>query len=286
MRDGPHEPTPRIVSRRTVALATLSLGLTACAPAERAPSGTATPTSAGPTPSSSAPGPSLAPSASPSVAPSSTPPAAGPLTSAPATASSLAYSLTDPASQWVVVNKRRPLNPIDYAPPLARPNVPLEVSGESAQVHPTTARAAEALFAAAAGAGASMTLASGYRSYATQVATYNAQVAAHGQAMADVASARPGHSEHQTGWAFDVGAPGGCNFAPCFAGTSAARWIAEHAYEFGFIVRYPFMLHDITGYYYEPWHVRFIGIEASTDMKRRGVATLEEYFGLPAAPTY
>ncbi|MEA5453413.1 M15 family metallopeptidase [Sinomonas sp. JGH33] len=281
MRDGTHEPRPRFVSRRTVALSALGLGLSACAPAEqaanRSSSGPVT-TTAGAAPSSSAPVPSGTSSAPPN-------PAASPAPSSAPTPPG-AFSLTDPASQWVVVNKRRPLDPIDYAPPLAQPNVPLATSGESTQVHPTTARAAEALFAAAASAGVAMTLASGYRSYTTQVATYNAQVAAHGQAMADVASARPGHSEHQTGWAFDIGAPGGCDFAPCFADTSAAQWIAAHAHEFGFIVRYPWMLHEITGYYYEPWHVRFIGVEAATDMKQRGIGTLEDYFGLPAAPTY
>ncbi|WP_415856978.1 D-alanyl-D-alanine carboxypeptidase family protein, partial [Sinomonas sp. G460-2] len=183
--------------------------------------------------------------------------------------------------------KRRPLVPRTFAPALAQPDVPLAISGEGALLNPTTARAAEALFAAAATAGVGMTLASGYRSYATQQATYASEVAAQGQALADVASARPGYSEHQTGWAFDLGASGGtCSFQPCFADTPAAKWAAAHAHEFGFIVRYPWMLHEITGYFYEPWHLRFIGVEAATEMRQKGIGTLEEYFGLPAAPTY
>ena len=143
------------------------------------------------------------------------------------------------------------------------------------------------MFAAAAAAGVTMTLASGYRSYATQIATYNGYVSARGQAAADTASARPGYSEHQTGWAFDIGDGGGaCSFQPCFAEQPAAVWAKANAHRFGFVVRYPWMLHPITGYYYESWHLRYIGVEAATDMKKRGIATLEEYFGLEAAPGY
>lgn len=154
-------------------------------------------------------------------------------------------------------------------------------------LNPITARAAEALFAAATAAGAGMTLASGYRSYADQERTYGSLVAAEGPGAADVASARPGYSEHQTGWALDIGAASGaCAFQPCFADTPAAQWAAAHAHEYGFIVRYPWMQQETTGYYYESWHLRFIGVEAAVDMVRKGIPTLEAYFGLPPAPTY
>ncbi|MHC6230232.1 M15 family metallopeptidase [Arthrobacter sp. MMS24-T111] len=198
------------------------------------------------------------------------------------------FSLDDPASQWVIVNKHRPLAPADYAPAdLVRPAVAISASGEAALLNSTTAAAAEAMFAAAARDGVAMVLASGYRSYSTQVTTYNGYVAARGQADADTASARPGHSEHQTGWAFDIGDGGGaCSFQPCFADQPAATWAKANAYRFGFVVRYPWMLHPITGYYYEPWHLRFVGVEAATDMAKRGIGTLEEYFGLEAAPAY
>lgn len=132
-----------------------------------------------------------------------------------------------------------------------------------------------------------MTLASGYRSFQTQTATYNGYVDSRGQASADTASARPGFSEHQTGWAFDIGDGGGeCSFQPCFAEQPAAVWAKANAFKYGFVVRYPWMLHEITGYYYEPWHLRFVGVEAATDMANRGIGTLEEYFGLEAAPGY
>ncbi|MFC0456394.1 D-alanyl-D-alanine carboxypeptidase family protein [Arthrobacter liuii] len=198
------------------------------------------------------------------------------------------FSLDDPTSQWVIVNKHRPLKPADYVPAdLVRPAVAISAAGEAALLNSTTAAAAEAMFAAAGRDGVAMVLASGYRSYTTQVTTYNGYVAARGQADADTASARPGHSEHQTGWAFDIGDGGGaCSFQPCFADQPAATWAKANANRFGFVVRYPWMLHPITGYYYEPWHLRYVGVEAATDMLNRGIGTLEEYFGLEAAPGY
>ena len=198
------------------------------------------------------------------------------------------FSLDDPASPWVIVNKHRPLKPADYVPAdLVRPSVAISAAGEAALLNSTTAAAADAMFAAAARDGVAVVLASGYRSYTTQVTTYNGYVAARGQADADTASARPGHSEHQTGWAFDIGDGGGaCSFQPCFADQPAATWAKANGHRFGFVVRYPWMLHPITGYYYEPWHLRYVGVEAATDMLNRGIGTLEEYFGLEAAPGY
>jgi D-alanyl-D-alanine carboxypeptidase len=198
------------------------------------------------------------------------------------------HSLSDPASPWVVVNKHRPLSPADYVPAdLVRPAVRLAVSGEAALLNSTTAAAAEQLFGAAAADGVVLTLASGYRSFATQTVTYAGYVNTRGQAEADTASARPGYSEHQTGWAFDIGDGGGaCSFQPCFAEQPAALWARTNGHRFGFVVRYPSMFHETTGYYYEPWHLRYIGAEAATDMVNRGIATLEEYFGLEAAPGY
>jgi D-alanyl-D-alanine carboxypeptidase len=188
----------------------------------------------------------------------------------------------------VIVNKHRPLKPANFVPPnLVQPKVALAVTGEAAQLNSTTAAAAERMFAAAAADGVTMTLASGYRSYATQTVTYNGYVSSQGRAAADTASARPGHSEHQTGWAFDIGDGGGaCSFQPCFAEQPAAVWAKANAHRFGFVVRYPWMQHTTTGYFYESWHLRYIGVEAATDMRKRGIATLEEYFGVEAAPGY
>lgn len=199
------------------------------------------------------------------------------------------YSLSDPASQWVVVNKQRPLQPRDYHPKLVIPDVKLKGSPRAENMHVGAAMAPqlEALFAAAKAAGQPLMLSSGYRSYKYQVKVYNQQVKQYGQSKADDLSARPGYSEHQTGWAADV-APinGHCDLSECFGSTSAGRWLAASAYRYGFIIRYPEGKRAITGYDYEPWHIRYIGIAAATAMHQQGISTLEEFFDLPAAPTY
>lgn len=278
------DPSRRSFARFLAAGAGLTV-LTACTP--EAPKAAA--------PSSAAPSVSPSPTvvtaaASPTAEATTVPPAPAEPAPSPSPSATLArqFSLTDPASPWLIVNKRRPLVPAAYVPAdLVRPAVAMTVSGEAALLNSTTAAAAEAMFAAAARDGVAMVLASGYRSYTTQVTTYNGYVAARGQADADTASARPGYSEHQTGWAFDIADGGGvCGFQPCFADQPAAMWAKANGHRFGFVVRYPWMFHPITGYYYEPWHLRYIGVEAATDMFTRGIFTLEEYFGVEAAPGY
>lgn len=284
-------PSRRIFTRLLAAGAGLA-ALAACTPEtteatlsspEASPAGPATAS-----PSPTAPVTPIADAAAASSSSVAAEPLPVPSPASPAAALAQQHSLTDPASPWLVVNKHRPLTSPQYAPAdLVQPNVPLAVSGEAALLNSTTAAAAEGLFAAAAAEGIILTLASGYRSYATQVATYGSYVSSQGQAQADTASARPGYSEHQTGWAFDIGDGGGaCGFQPCFAEQPAAVWAKAQAHRFGFVVRYPWMFHEITGYYYESWHLRYIGVEAATDMAVRGIATLEEYFGLEAAPAY
>jgi D-alanyl-D-alanine carboxypeptidase len=286
-----NEPPSAVTSRRSFARF-LAAGagltvLTACtpdAPAQVAPSSAAT-TATAATSASSSP---VAVPTTESPTPAEQSPTQLPAPPSAAAALPRKFSLTDPASPWLVVNKHRPLAPADYVPAdLVQPNVALAVSGEAALLNSTTAAAAEAMFAAAAQEGVAMTLASGYRSYGTQVSTYEGYVATRGQADADTASARPGYSEHQTGWAFDIGDGGGaCSFQPCFAEQPAAVWAKANGHRFGFVVRYPWMFHPITGYYYEPWHLRYIGVEAATDMATRGINTVEEYFGVEAAPGY
>lgn len=283
---------PSGTSRRSFA-AFLAVGagltvLTACSP--QAPAGSVQ-TPEGPTSAASSSAPTAVASASPPADPATVEPASEvPVAPEPSPSAALPaqFSLTDPASPWLVVNKYRPLQPADYAPAdLVTPAVAMATSGESALLNSTTAAAAEAMFAAAANDGVYLTLASGYRSYTTQVGTYNNYVAARGQADADTASARPGYSEHQTGWAFDIADGGGvCSFQPCFADQPAGVWAAANGHRFGFVVRYQWMFHPVTGYYYEPWHLRYIGVEAATDMTNKGIHTLEEYFGTGAAPGY
>ncbi|MDP9887094.1 M15 family metallopeptidase [Pseudarthrobacter enclensis] len=277
-------PSRRSFTRFLAAGAGLTV-LAACTPEapKAAPSSSAAPS---PSPSPSALSASAGPTAETATV-SQSPESPSP-TPSPSATLARQFSLDDPKSQWVIVNKHRPLKPADYVPAdLVRPAVAISAAGEAALLNSTTAAAAEAMFAAAARDGVAIVLASGYRSYSTQVTTYNGYVAARGQADADTASARPGHSEHQTGWAFDIGDGGGaCSFQPCFADQPAATWAKANGHRFGFVVRYPWMLHPITGYYYEPWHLRYVGVEAATDMLNRGIGTLEEYFGLEAAPAY
>jgi D-alanyl-D-alanine carboxypeptidase len=201
------------------------------------------------------------------------------------------YSLDDPASIWVVANKHRPLNPITYTPnDLTVPTIPMRnnITSDERQVRVVTARALEAMITAAEAQGVHFNLQSGYRSYNFQITLYNRYVQQQGQAAADSQSARPGYSEHQTGLAADLGSASkpSCDVEQCFGDTTEGKWLAAHAYEYGFIIRYPEGKQAVTGYIYEPWHVRYVGLDLAGEMRRTGVTTLEEFFSLGAAPSY
>ena len=194
------------------------------------------------------------------------------------------HALDDPDSIWVVVNKHRPLDPIDYVPAdLVQPNWDANVWGHP--LREEAARAAEALLDAAAEAGHPLQIDSGYRAYDLQYELYWNLANASGQDVADLDTARPGYSEHQTGLTMDVG-DGVCSLDVCFADQPGGQWVAEHGAEYGFIVRYPFDKQEITGYVPEPWHLRYVGVELALEMRAQGVDTLEEFFGLDAAPGY
>lgn len=124
---------------------------------------------------------------------------------------------------------------------------------------------------AAKKAGHNMPLCSGYRSYSLQSTLYNDYVKRNGQALADTFSARPGHSEHQTGLAFDVG-----KVSDDYGTTEAGKWLSKNAHLYGFIIRYPKGKEAITGYKYEPWHIRYLGVENATKVYKSGLC-LEEY---------
>lgn len=208
--------------------------------------------------------------------------------SAPALFDKSKYSTNDTASLWVVVNKGRVL-PGSYRPPdLVVPKVALRYSSGSTEmlVRKETASAMEAMFSDAAGAGVKLMLASGFRPYSMQSSIYNRHVRDYGRAQADRVSARPGHSEHQTGWAADLEpASRVCEIAKCFGDLAEGQWLAANAYRFGFIIRYPSGKEQLTGYDYEPWHVRYVGPELAGELLRTG-QTLEQFFGLPDFATY
>lgn len=157
----------------------------------------------------------------------------------------------------LIANKSYPL-PSDYNP----------------GVDPTAQSALNDMIAAAKNDGLTLWLRSGFRSYETQKTLYNGYARRDGTAAADRYSARPGYSEHQTGLAFDLN-----SLSQSFADTAEGKWIAEHCYEYGFIIRYPKDKESVTGYMYEPWHVRYLGTETAKSVYESGL-TLEEYLGI------
>lgn len=178
----------------------------------------------------------------------------------------------NPASIDVVVNKKRCFNPIDFVPPDLTSYNGYVVS---AKIVPDMT----AMFQAAAAAGVPMSLTSSYRSYSNQVTTYNNWVRVNGStAAADTVSARPGYSEHQTGFAIDLAA-GGCSLE-CFSGSAQYNWLVTHGATYGFIQRYPAGLESITGYSTETWHWRYVGPATAQAMKASGAKTLEQFWGV------
>jgi D-alanyl-D-alanine carboxypeptidase len=233
---------------------------------------TATP---GPARSTAAPHPST-PSAHPDMSPSPSP---------TPTFDRSAMSLDDPTSIWVVVDKRRPLQPRSFVPPdlvsvhVPHTNPPILRRG--------AATATERLFAAAGREGVHLASNSTYRPYVDQQRIYASDRHRLGVAGADRLTARPGYSEHQTGLAIDIGtASRHCDLDPCFAATPEGRWLAANAWRYGFLLRYPEGQEQVTGIEFEPWHFRYVGPSLAKEYHDEGATTLEAFFGLPAAPDY
>lgn len=131
------------------------------------------------------------------------------------------------------------------------------------------------LFVAAEEAGHPLlTVTSGYRSYQTQAGTFEDWVGRLGQDRAEMLSARPGHSEHQLGLAVDLG--GACNYQ-CFGDSDDGAWVAENAHRWGFIIRYPEGGETVTGYAWEPWHLRYVGPRAAWGMHLADEAYWENF---------
>lgn len=124
--------------------------------------------------------------------------------------------------------------------------------------------------------GLNIYLSSGFRSYSTQNNLYNKYVNRDGKVKADTYSARPGHSEHQSGLAFDVN-----QINDTFNDTAEAKWLSNNCYKYGFILRYPKGKTNETGYKYESWHFRYVGVDLATKLYNNGDwITLEDYFGI------
>ncbi|HWK22626.1 MAG TPA: M15 family metallopeptidase [Ureibacillus sp.] len=164
----------------------------------------------------------------------------------------------------LIANKKYPL-PSTFAP------------GENKEAR----NAFEQMAADAKAAGFELVAFSTYRSYEYQDTLYNNYVSRDGQENADRYSARPGYSEHQTGFAFDIGEVGKEDLwlTEEFGESEAGKWLVENAVNYGFILRYPKGKEAITGYMYESWHFRYLGVDLAAKVKEADV-TLEEYLGI------
>ncbi|MFN0093996.1 MAG: D-alanyl-D-alanine carboxypeptidase family protein [Dehalococcoidia bacterium] len=134
------------------------------------------------------------------------------------------------------------------------------------------------LVAAAEKDGFSLVAVSAYRSYSSQIAAYQSNVSQFGQEYADRVSAKPGHSEHQLGTTVDVSSASAGYGLESFTGTPEAKWLADNAHRFGFVISYPAGKEGITGYAYEPWHIRWVGTGVAGAVKSSGT-TLHQYLG-------
>ncbi|MFJ6452830.1 M15 family metallopeptidase [Paenarthrobacter sp. NPDC091669] len=178
------------------------------------------------------------------------------------------------------------LAPSTYVPPTLT-----RVSTE--RLRSEAATAFNAFVKAAKAGGVNVRAVSGYRSYAQQQSLYHDYVLRYGQETADTLAARPGHSEHQTGLAMDIGnSNGACALQACFADTPVGRFAASEGWKYGFIIRYPAGAQAITGYTYEPWHLRYVGKELAGSLEAwkasnpADLGALERYLGLEDAPDY
>lgn len=192
---------------------------------------------------------------------------------------------TIPSSKTVLVN-RKYLLPSNYIPSnLVVPNVKFSFSylSDKRKLRKVAAVALEKLFAAGDKDGIELYGVSGYRSYARQKEIYDKNVATRGKDATDSVSAMPGSSEHQSGLSIDVSAKSvSYRLDQSLGDTKEGKWLAKNAHNYGFIIRYPYGKSKITGYSYEPWHIRFVGKAVATYLYKNDL-TLEEYYGVQSS---
>ena len=189
---------------------------------------------------------------------------------------------TKPDSYTVLVNRDYLISK-DYVPDdLVVPEVPFSFYGtyEKSYVRKRAARALEHLFGGAKADGYTLKVVSAYRSYERQMQIYRNNVKTRGEDKTNKVSAMPGSSEHQTGLAIDVSADSvGCTIEESFARSPEGKWLKKNCYKYGFIIRYPKNKTKITGYSYEPWHIRYVGKNLAKYLNKNKM-TLEEYYKL------
>lgn len=174
---------------------------------------------------------------------------------------------TLPNSIWAIVSKTHEIS-VDYIPDsLKIPDVSTRTdkSNEERSVRSDIELSLKKMFEDASIAKNLLMIGSGYRSANLQAVYFNSLAKSVGEEVANQSIARPGQSEHQTGLAVDISAVSrNCYLDTCFATTNEGRWLADNSYKYGFILRYPEDKVDITGYQYEPWHFRYVGIDLAT----------------------
>lgn len=279
-----------VMNRRALLGAALGVGgtvlLAACGSQSQGASSSASSASVSSTAtSSSAASPSAASASasgvpSPTAAASSASPTASASASGSATLAPAQPSVeAQPDSLRCLVNKMRPFGQQDW-----EPSDLVEFYGH--QLRAEAAKAADSMIDAAATDGVTLLVSSAYRSYAVQQQTYQYWVSVNGQQVADQLSARPGYSEHQTGLAIDFASPEGCRLEECYRDTLAGQWLAKNAPRYGYILRFPDGRQSVTGYRFEPWHYRYVGVQIAQEYVSSGAKTFEEFIGTGAAPDY
>lgn len=173
----------------------------------------------------------------------------------------------------LIANKTYAL-PQDFIP--TNPDQPVNADRSSTCLDKTLMSAWNTMLKDATAKGLNIYIASGYRSYNYQVNVYNRYVKSDGAAVADTYSSRPGNSEHQTGLCFDLN-----TIEDSFQYTNEGKWVNDICYKYGFCIRFPKGKDSATGYQYESWHLRYVGVDLATKLYNNGDwLSLEEYFGI------
>lgn len=187
----------------------------------------------------------------------------------------------DKTSEYLLlVNKKNKLSP-KYQP---KDLVTLKQETNTAvtQYHQLRKKAAKAFYLLAKAAkkkGHTIVATTGYRPYEYQKSLFQTYSNKDGAKAANTYSAKPGYSEHQTGLAADVTSPSvGFTLDRGYGEKKEGKWLAQNAHKFGYIIRYPKGKEDVTGYEYEPWHIRYVGKTAAAKIYKKN-GTLEEYLG-------
>jgi D-alanyl-D-alanine carboxypeptidase len=211
---------------------------------------------------------------------------AGAAATSSASASTLPKELTTLGSDQYLVNKQHKL-PDGYAPTDAELSTPyLNSTTDAIRLKTSAADAAKSMKAAATSAGVTLIVSAGYLTYQEQQDLYTSTLKLLNgeEGAAATAIEKAGYSEHQLGLAIDFTSDASqAKPTVAFADTDASKWLAEHAHEYGFILRYPKGKESITGYDFMPWHYRYVGVDVATAIYNANAAhdeTFEEYYNI------